>query len=52
MEIKNQRGQVLAEFILTILLFSALLTAAITMATHQREYSNKYKISKSVQERR
>ena len=52
MDIKNQRGQVIAEYVLTLLLFSALFTAVLTMSKRQREFSDKYKISKSVQERR
>lgn len=51
MGINNQRGQVIAEYVLTILLFTAMLTAISTMAKHQREFSNKYKISKSVKGR-
>lgn len=51
MAINNQRGQVIAEFVLTFLLFISLLTAITTMSKHQRAISNKYKISKSVQDR-
>ena len=49
MGLKNQRGQVIAEYVLTMLLFSALLTAVVTMSKNQRAISNKYKISKSVE---
>lgn len=48
MAINNQRGQVIAEFVLTILLFTALFTAITTMSKRQRQMSNEYKISKSV----
>lgn len=48
MAINNQRGQVIAEFVLTILLFTALFTAITTMSKRQRHMSNEYKISKSV----
>ncbi|MES2803681.1 MAG: hypothetical protein V4654_14410 [Bdellovibrionota bacterium] len=48
MAINNQRGQVIAEFVLTFLLFIAMLTAITTMSKRQRQLSNQYKISKSV----
>lgn len=51
MAINNQRGQVIAEFVLTFLLFVSLLTAITTMSKDQRAISNKYKISKSVKDR-
>lgn len=51
MAINNQRGQVIAEFVLTFLLFVALLTAITTMSKKQRAMTDKYKISKSVKDR-
>jgi len=48
MGLNNQRGQIIAEFVLTFLLFTAMLTAIATMSKHQREMSDQYKISKSV----
>lgn len=50
MAIKNQRGQVIAEFVLTFLLFISLLTAITTMSKRQRDISNQLKISKSVKD--
>lgn len=51
MGLNNQRGQVITEYILTLLLFTALFTAVITMSKRQREISNQHKISKPVQGR-
>lgn len=51
MAINNQRGQVIAEFVLTFLLFVSLLTAITTMSKRQRAISNQYKISKSTEEK-
>jgi len=48
MGLKNQQGQVIAEFVLTIMLFAAMATAITTMSKRQRAMSNQYKISKSV----
>jgi glycerol uptake facilitator-like aquaporin len=50
MAVKNQRGQVMTEFVLTFLLFISLLTAITTMSKRQREISNQYKISKSIKD--
>lgn len=50
MAIKNQRGQVIAELVLTFMLFISLVTAITTMSKRQREISNQYKISKSVKD--
>lgn len=51
MAINNQRGQVIAEYVITMLLFTALVTAVTTMSKRQRAISDKYKISKSVKDR-
>lgn len=48
MGLNNQRGQVIAEFVLTILLFIAMFTAITTMSKRQRAMSDQYKISQSV----
>lgn len=48
MGLKNQRGQIIAEFVLTIVLFTALATAIMTLSKNQRAMSDQYKISKSV----
>lgn len=48
MGLKNQRGQVIAEFILTIVLFVSMAIAITTLSKNQRAMSNQYKISKSV----
>lgn len=50
MAINNRRGQVIAEFVLTFLLFISLLTAVTTMSKRQRAISDQYKISKSVKD--
>ncbi|MCM2354933.1 MAG: hypothetical protein NDI63_15035 [Pseudobdellovibrio sp.] len=51
MAINNQRGQVIAEYVITMLLFTALVTAVTTMSKRQRAISDKHKISKSVKDR-
>jgi hypothetical protein len=48
MEVKNQRGQMMMEAVLMLLMFTAMLTAIQTMANKQRQLSNKYKLSESI----
>lgn len=50
MAINNQRGQVIAEFVLTFILFISLTTAITTMAKRQRQISNQFKLSKSAKD--
>lgn len=49
MEINNQRGQIMMESFFVLMLFVLMMQALQRMATHQRQLSNKYKISQPVE---
>lgn len=46
MDCKNQRGQIVMEFIMIALLFTAMFSAIHLVSQQQKEQSNKYKISR------